>query len=390
MASRYDPFAASDRDEIRDLGFGPKVARDARLRLLNRDGTFNARRGGLPLFRSVPVYERLLTISWGRFYAVMLGSYIAVNFLFALAYIGLGAGAWTANGTGRPLAGADLVDALLFSVHTMTTLDYGPLAPASVGANVLVAAEALVGLAGFAIVTALLFARMARPTAEVRFSPRAVVAPYRGGLGFMFRLANAGRSEIVDASVRVTFSWLEGTRTRRRRRFENLELERRHVTFFPLHWTVVHPIGPGSPLHGWDEDRLREAHAEFLVQVAVTPETYFEVVRSRTSYVADEVLWGARFADILEEDENGKVRIDVRRIGEVSPAALPVEGPAPRPARSAVAPKGNVAARSEAGREPSRAKPRRGTGAEDPEAEPAYPGGRASTAAAATRPQPSA
>jgi len=41
------------------------------------------------------------------------------------------------------------------------------------------------------------------------------------------------------------------------------------------------------------------------------------VVRARTSYVADEVKFGARFASIMEETESGGGQVDVRRIGEM-------------------------------------------------------------------------
>ena len=44
-------------------------------------------------------------------------------------------------------------------------------------ANSLVALKALVGLLGFAILSVLLFARFARPTANITFRGKAVTAP---------------------------------------------------------------------------------------------------------------------------------------------------------------------------------------------------------------------
>jgi hypothetical protein len=63
----------------------------------------------------------------------------------------------------------------------------------------------------------------------------------------MFRIANASRGDLADASVRVIFSWLDGEGPDRGRRFETLDLERRHITFFPMHWTVVHAMDETSP-----------------------------------------------------------------------------------------------------------------------------------------------
>jgi inward rectifier potassium channel len=73
----------------------------------------------------------------------------------------------------------------------------------------------------------------------------------------MFRIANARRGQLFDVSVRVVFSWLEGEGIASRRRFETLGLERRRVTFFPLHWTVVHPMNTDSPLYDWTRGRDR-------------------------------------------------------------------------------------------------------------------------------------
>lgn len=319
MAANSDPFTQLDPDEFRDLGFGEAVARDPNRRLLNRDGTFNSGRHGLPRLRSVPLYEHLATISWGRFYLLALIGYFTLDVLFAFVYLALGPGAL--HGAAASSALGRFAEAFFFSVHTSTTVGYGSLAPATAAANLVVAVEAFIGLAGFAVMAALLFSRLSRPTADIRFSDQAVVAPYRGGEGFMFRIVNGSRGDLVDASVRVMFSWLDGEGTDRTRRFEMLALERQHITFFPMHWTVVHPIDDASPLNGWDDVRLRDAHAEFLIQVAATAEIYSQVVRVRGSYLAEEVIFGARFVNILEEPESGGPTIDIRRIGEIEMVA---------------------------------------------------------------------
>lgn len=325
MTASGDPPPDPAHDDLRDLGFGVIVARDSRMRLLNRDGTFNTGRRGVSWFRSVPFYEQMVAMGWTRFYLVTIAAYVAVNIAFAAAYVALGPQALD----GLPVSGPArrFVEAVFFSVQTLTTVGYGGIAPATVAANIIVSLEALVGLGGFAVIAGLVFARLARPTADIRFSRSAVVAPYRGGTGFMFRIANASRGEVVDASVRVIFSWIDGEGALRRRRFEDLDLERTHLTFFPLTWTVVHPIASDSPLYGWDEARLVAARAEFLIQVAATAETYFEVVRARSSYVSEEVAWGVRFTSILEETDEGEPRIDLRRIDHIEPAPLPVIGP---------------------------------------------------------------
>ena len=53
-------------EEPKDLGFGSVVGGFNEKRLLNRDGSFNPRRDGLPLLRSLSFYHYFLTITWSR------------------------------------------------------------------------------------------------------------------------------------------------------------------------------------------------------------------------------------------------------------------------------------------------------------------------------------
>src|SRR5256885_14054612 len=74
-------------EEFKDLGFGAEVARGTRRRLLNRDGTFNVVLGGLNPLSSLSLYHWLLRISWPQFIAFITATYIAVNGLFAAAFL---------------------------------------------------------------------------------------------------------------------------------------------------------------------------------------------------------------------------------------------------------------------------------------------------------------
>ncbi len=302
-------------EDVRDLGFGSRVARGTSLRFLNRDGTFNVRRTGLPFFRSVSLYQALITMPWARFYAVLVGGYVVANLLFAIGYLLCGPGALqgstAATGTER------FEEAFFFSVQTLATIGYGRLGPAGLAANLLVAVEALVGLLGVAFATGLTFGRFSRPYAQILFSERAVMAPYRGGTGFMFRMVNQRKSQLIQVRVTVSLSHMvEGPRGRTRK-FVPLALERDEVVFFPLHWTVVHPIDEKSPLGGATAEDLRRLDAELLVLVVGTDETFAQVVHARTSYKAAEIVVGAKFRDIFDESDEGRLTVDVGRLSEI-------------------------------------------------------------------------
>jgi inward rectifier potassium channel len=311
------PASHPGGDLNRDLGFGSAATRARRL--LNRDGSFNVRRKGLDFWTALNPYHEMLTMSWWRFYALVFLFYIALNVVFALAYMACGPDAL--NG-GREYPWFER--AFFFSIHTFATIGYGSLTPNGVAANMIVALEAVVGLLAFALATGMLFARFARPHARILYSRRAVLAPYQGRTGFMFRITNGRRNQLVEMQAKVSMSRWELADGARVRRFYQLGLEREKVAFFPLAWTIVHPVTESSPLDGWSEEELRAAEAEFLVLLTGFDETFSQTVYSRTSYRADEIEWGARFANLYEPSDEGLVVIDLARFHDLEPAALPL------------------------------------------------------------------
>ena len=312
MATTAPPLTAADE---KDLGFGSRVLQGSRARFLNRDGSFNVVRENQSFLRSLNLYHEMLNAPLWVFYAVILSTYVLVNLLFAVAYLLCGAGAL--HGSVAVTPGQRFLEAFFFSVQTLATIGYGRLSPDGSAANSLVAVEALVGLLGVAFATGLSFARFSRPLAHILYSRQAVVAPYRGGTGFMFRVINERRNQLIEVTARVTLSRMVEEGGRRLRKFEPLLLERTTVLFFPLHWTLVHPIDERSPLHGATAESLREAEAEFLVLLTGTDETFSQTVHSRSSYLAEEVVVGARFKDIFVEAGDGRPHIDMRRFHEL-------------------------------------------------------------------------
>jgi inward rectifier potassium channel len=314
----YNGHVNPSPEDLRDLGFGAKLARESRFRLLNRDGTFNVERRGLPRWGSMNLYHTALSVSWPRFYALTFLIFALANTVFAIAFYLCGPG--VLDGSMAESDGQRFVDAYFFSIQTLATIGYGKMSPQGLAANILVAVEAFTGLMALSIVTGLSFARFSRPTARILFSDRAVIAPYRGISAFEFRIANARQNQLLDVRARVLFSYMEPGQ--RARRFATLPLERDEVTFLPLHWTIVHPIDDKSPLRGVSAESLTAQDAEFLILLTATDETFSQSVFARTSYKASEVQIGARFADIFEESEGGKPTIDLRRLHATTPAAL--------------------------------------------------------------------
>jgi inward rectifier potassium channel len=303
-------------EEPKDLGFGTVVGQADAARLLNRDGSFNVRRDGLPRLSSLSLYHALLSLTWPRFIGLLVGAYLMVNVVFAVAYAACGPDAL--GGTPAAEMGGSFLRAFFFSVHTFATIGYGNVVPVGMSANLLVTLETIVGLLGFALGTGVLFARFARPTARIIFSERAVVAPYRGRSGFMFRLVNGRSTQLIELDITVLFSRIETRGGKRTRAYDQLKLERTHVVFFPLSWTVVHPIDESSPLFARSQEDLRQCEAELLILLSGVDETFAQTVHTRTSYKADEVVVGARFVNIYKpRAADGSEGIDISRLSEI-------------------------------------------------------------------------
>ena len=316
----YIRFVASESDQPtappQDLGFGRLVVSESRKRLLNRDGTFNVRREGLGFFESWTIYEYLITSGWPRFLFLVSIAYALTNGVFAFAY-------WLAGPDA--IVGPDPIHSpfarylrdYFFSVQTLATIGYGHLSPRGLVPNVIVALESLIGLIGIALITGLSFARFARPAAGIRFSDHAVVAPYRGGKGFMFRVVNTHRSELVNASVRVMLARPKPGSGKDDRELIPIALERDSIVFFPLTWTIVHPVDERSPLHGADAETLKSWDAEFLIMLSALDETSNQIVHARSSYKWDEIVFGARFKTVLGQREDGMFSVDARRLSAI-------------------------------------------------------------------------
>lgn len=302
--------AFSSVDDNRDLGFGSVVARESRQRLLNRDGTFNVTRSGLGFWASLSLYHTLITTTWPRFFASVSISYLFINTIFATAYWACGPEAL--NGGGTELG---VLRSFFFSIQTFATIGYGHISPVGLLPNVIVTFESVVGLLWLALATGLVFARFSRPTAKIAFSERAVIAPYRGITAFEFRIANERKNQIIELEAKVLFSYFVEEQGKRTRRFDSLTLERSKVSFFPLNWTVVHPIDETSPLHGRGEDDLRASEAEFLILLTGIDETFSQNVHARSSYRWGEIVWRAKFGSIYNQPaKNGKLTVDMRRL----------------------------------------------------------------------------
>jgi inward rectifier potassium channel len=259
------------------------------------------------------LYHHLLTLPWSAFLLGLAVVYLSLNVLFAELYL-LGDGAIA---KARP---GVFADAFFFSVETISTIGYGQMSPATLYGNIVMTAEAMFGLTLLAVSAGLVLARFTRPTARVVFSKVAVVTPYNGVPTLSFRLANERRNQILEAQVSVTLVRDERTAEGEwMRRFYDLQLGHQRSPIFAMTFTVMHAIDAASPLANATASSLATEAVEIVVTVAGLDETTSQAVHARTSYLAHEVLWGRRFADVFTRTKDGRLAIDYRRFHETEP-----------------------------------------------------------------------
>jgi inward rectifier potassium channel len=314
-------------DKGSDLGFGTQPQG----RLLDPDGNFNVRRRGIARIRSSNSYHLLITMPWPWLGLLIIGVFIGINLLFTALYVLVGVDQFTGLMPGERALGV-FWELFFFSTQTFTTVGYGRVNPLGFGANAIAALESMSGLLSFALATGVLYGRFALPQARIRHSREAIIAPYADGWALMFRIVNERENQIIDVSVQVNYSYQidrgPGYPSGRfRRGFHALALERSQVYFFPTTWTLVHPIGPTSPLYGLTTTDLAKLDVEFLILVKGFDDTFAQTVHSRFSYKAEEIAWHRRFEPATEIDPSGNTLLFLDRL-HAHTAVNPPGGPA--------------------------------------------------------------
>lgn len=293
-----------------DPGFGEKYFSQTQ-RLINKDGSFNIIKKGAG-FTPRDIYQYLINISWPKFFSIVLTFYIALNFIFAMLYFIVGAD--HINGINSRSFINTYSDLFFFSVQTFTTVGYGGMIPKDFITNIIAAMETLTGLLGFALATGLLYGRFSRPSARIIYSKMALISPLKDKNSFQFRIANQRRNTLMEMEAKVMVAFIERTDGQSVKRYYDMKLERSYIYFFPLSWTLVHPIDNESPLSGKGPNELRALEAEILILIKGFDDTFSQVVHSRFSYRYDEIIWGAKFKKTFFIDDNGDFVIDLKNI----------------------------------------------------------------------------
>jgi inward rectifier potassium channel len=261
-------------------------------------------------------YFALLTIPFWRFCAVVAALVLVLNSIFAWIYTLDPGGISNA----RP---GSFEDAFFFSVQTLATIGYGTMAPQTRFAHVVVTVESILGIIAVGSLAGISFARLSRPKALVLFSNKAVVRRRNGVRHLQMRLANWRTNLIVEASLRVFLLVAERTQEGEFIRTPvELQLVRGSTPVFFLTWTVMHRIDETSPFYGEDATvRLQESGAQLYAMLTGYDQTVGQTVHAYHEYRFTDIVYDARFVDIVGAGPDGTRTIDFARFHDVEPTA---------------------------------------------------------------------
>jgi inward rectifier potassium channel len=258
------------------------------------------------------LYHFLMKSAWWKLLGAFGVIYIGVNALFALAY-SLGGPGTVLNA--RP---GSFADDFWFSVQTFATIGYGNLSPGTTYAQLLVTIESFGGMLAVALGTGILFAKFSRPMARVAFSKNAIVAVRNGQPCLMCRIANQRGNALLDASLQAHVLMDEiSNEGHRMRRVHALELERSGMPMFVLAWTLIHHLDEKSPLYGLTLENVSERVVGLIVSFSGVDDTMVQTVHARQMYNVEDLRFGARFVDMIDNSQPGTLIIDHSQLDEL-------------------------------------------------------------------------
>lgn len=271
---------------------------------------------GAPTTPLADLYYFLVSSSWKRLTVFFCVIYLVSNAIFAGLYLL----------SHDSIAGAEagsFLDAYFFSVQSMSTIGYGNMAPQTVWAHFCVTIEAMFGLILVALTTGIVFAKFARPTANVVFSNVATVTLRNGMPALMFRVANARDGALVAASMQLSVLRTEVTEEGEvMRRLLDLKLIRPSVPFFTLSWSVIHEIDAESPLFGLSTADWEDDDVAVIALLTGHDGDYGTTVFAQKLYYGEDLRWGHRFVDVIDVEDR-QVTLNYRQFHRTEPVGAP-------------------------------------------------------------------
>jgi inward rectifier potassium channel len=259
---------------------------------------------GLDLSFWADISHRSMTASWPSFIAGAVLVFAVFNAGFGLLY-------WIGDQPISNVARNDYLDYLYFSIETLSTAGYGDMHPQTHYGHFIATVELFTGIFSMSLMTGLIFSRFSRPRARLLFVNNPVIAMQDGERTLMVRVANERHNVIGNATARL---WvLKNTISKEGqpiRRFSELPLLKNEHPALALSWTLYHTLDETSLLYNLDADGMKAVGIALAVVVSGYDVVAAQTIHARKTYDHTDIRFGQRYADILENLDDGRIRID--------------------------------------------------------------------------------
>jgi inward rectifier potassium channel len=217
---------------------------------------------------------------------------------------------------------------LIFSVQTFSTIGYGTFQPLCAYHQIVMVVEAFVALLSVSLMTGLLFGKLSKPEARMRFSSVACVPWARPGRPcpeLHIRMINlrTTRGRLLGATAELAVITIarspEGVLERKVR---TLPLVTQTNPVFCLTWTIVHKLDEQSPLvasnrkgHeqvsdeelGLDAELQLVPFVALIVSLSATEDLYDATVTERHVYLPTDLRVACYFKNMISMRGTGFV-----------------------------------------------------------------------------------
>ncbi|KAG9461361.1 hypothetical protein GDO78_017118 [Eleutherodactylus coqui] len=321
---------------------GPRYrAQERRARFVGKNGTCNVshkniREQGRFL---LDVFTTVVDLRWRHTLLIFTMSFLCTWLLFGMTWwlLAFAHGDLDHGGDGFvPCVTSvqSFAAAFLFSIEVQVTIGFGGrmITEECPAAILVLIVQNIVGLVINAIMLGCIFMKTAQANRRAEtliFSKHAVIAPRNGKLCFMFRVGDLRKSMIISATIRMQVVKKSCSPEGEVLPLHQIDIQTENPIstngiFLVAPLIICHTIAKDSPLYEVSAaDLTHQQDLEIIVILEGVVETTGITTQARTSYLADEILWGQRFVPIIAE-EDGRYSVDYSKFGNTVKVPTPM------------------------------------------------------------------
>uniref|UniRef100_A0A8C4RVD8 ATP-sensitive inward rectifier potassium channel 11 n=1 Tax=Erpetoichthys calabaricus TaxID=27687 RepID=A0A8C4RVD8_ERPCA len=284
------------------------------------------------------VFTTLVDLKWIHTLIIFTMSFLCSWMLFGMIWWLIAFAHGDLDRVGGPLEPCvtnihSFSSAFLFSIEVQVTIGFGGrmITEECVSAILVLILQNIAGLLINAIMLGCIFMKTAqahRRAETLIFSKHAVIALRNKRLCFMVRVGDLRKSMIISATIRMQVvrktSTLEGEMVP----LDQIDIQMENPVgsngiFLVSPLIICHVIDKSSPLYELTAAELHHEELEVVVILEGVVETTGITTQARTSYIAEEILWGQRFVHIVSEEE-GRYSVDYSKFGKTVKVQTPL------------------------------------------------------------------